>query len=159
GKCRQGYGGAWTVGETGAATLCPFLFHAAYPYFVTLLNGGWFPWVPAGGTVIAQCGNPEGAVELEIGREVREDSTVVFARIRKVRGICPQGYESGQAFAFTMDELPCCPKAAGAFIPYLAFVAQGGELPWKDAEGTPVLCCPDVSCDAVFTIGKDWRCG
>ena len=46
---------------------CPALFHAIYPYVMTITEGGWFTWVKRNGGVVVGC--PEGRVLAKIYHE------------------------------------------------------------------------------------------
>ena len=51
-------------GDAFPQKMCPYAFHAVFPYYLTLINGGWFSWVSKGEGVIVQCSNPHGSVEM-----------------------------------------------------------------------------------------------
>lgn len=135
--------------------ICPFLFNAIYPYYLTLKNDGWFSWVPKGGCVIVQCANPHGSTEVEIGiKESSADTPVIFARVRNVRGECPNNYKINDTFEFSEQNSHICLTALGSFLPYLMIVSQGGQLPWQDDENNNILHCPDDDCDASFIVER-----
>jgi len=63
--------------------LCPFLFHAIYPYLLTLAHGGKFSWVRANEEVSVSCPYLKGVVAGICGNQKQ-----IEVRIRNIYGEC-----------------------------------------------------------------------
>ena len=141
----------YSESELSPQGLCLLAFHAIYPYYLTLTNGGWFRWVKPKDGVIVQCPNPKGALEMKVF--LNNSDNTVRIEILQARGNCPKGHKKGDVFVLRPDTFKFCPKALGAFIPYLYLLEKGGKLPWIDKNGRPNLICPHVDCgNAKFTV-------
>lgn len=145
---------AYSESEFLPQGLCLLAFHAVYPYYLTLANGGWFRWVRPKDGVIVQCPNPKGALEMKVfccnsKKEVRVE-------VLQARGECPKGHHKGDIFVLGPDRFKFCPKALDAFIPYLNLLAKGKKLPWTEKQGRTILSCPHTDCGkAQFIVVED----
>ena len=109
--------------------ICLSAFHAIYPYYLTLTNGGWFKWVMPGDGVIVQCPSPEGALEMKVYKDISNNE--VRVEVLQTRGYCPKEHKKGDVFILRPEKFSFCPKALDAIIPYLNLVLNGEALPWK----------------------------
>lgn len=143
----------YTGNELFPQNMCAYAFHAAYPYYLTLTNGGWFSWVRPKDGVIVQCPNPEGALEMKIF--LCDSKKAVRVEVIRARGNCPRGHKKGDTFLLGPDTFKFCPKALDTFIPYLNLLAKGKQLPWTDKDGKAILKCPYITCgNAEFMVER-----
>lgn len=124
--------------------LCFLAFHAAYPYYLTLKDGGWFTWVKPKEDVVVQCANPEGSLEMKVF--LHRAKNEVRIEILGVRGVCPKGYKKGDVFILNDAAFKFCPHALISFFPYIKLLLEGERLAWMDNDGRAILQCAKASC-------------
>ena len=82
--------------------VCPLLFHSIYPYLNTILNGGWFNWVPYNQSVIVNCPSPEGIATCLKARLANLPNPIEVGVI-KASPSCYKGYQPANTFIFNFD--------------------------------------------------------
>jgi len=78
-------------------TICPFAEHAFFPYWLTLVEDGWFDWVEKGDGVIVQCPNPKGIVAKLYKRKIK-NKILVEVEIIDNKGNCNWGWKINDRF-------------------------------------------------------------
>jgi len=78
-------------------SICPFAWHAFFPYWLTYIQDGWFDWVKKGDGVIVQCPNSKGIVAKIFKRKKRGTITVEVEIIDN-KGDCSWEWEIGDRF-------------------------------------------------------------
>jgi uncharacterized repeat protein (TIGR04076 family) len=127
--------------------ICLNAVHAIFPYFLTLINGGWFTWVEPGDGVIVQCANPDCSLQMKVFSE--NLGKVVRVKTLYAKGGCPKGHRKGEEFVFDSSSLSFCPKALDGLYPYIQLLERGERLPWS-RDGEPnILKCPYSDCGNV----------
>lgn len=123
GSCKKCYkiGKVFNLKDIIPCNLCHYAFYIIYPYYLTLHNKGWFPWVKKDKEVKIHCPNPEG---ITIGVSKKKDNEKkIFVRILTQKGKCFRRYKKGDKFEIT-ESNSFCFKALSSFIPYLSHIKE-----------------------------------
>ena len=106
--------------------LCPLLLHNALPYYLTLKNGGRFPWMPERekDSVLMQCPNPGGGVEMKVVRTAAPAG--IGGRIVAVRGRCPLNQQPGAEVDLSEIEGRLSLGEMNALLPWVLILSRKG---------------------------------
>ncbi len=105
--------------------ICPYLLYQIFPYCLTLIEGGWFEWVPRGGEtstrentfsrlwgqrpnsafvneVLVRCPNQNAGIIIGIGPDSESNLKI---RLLHVEGHCRMGYHTGDVLNWGKKDL------------------------------------------------------
>jgi len=89
--------------DTMSSNLCPLAFYSILPYYITLINSGYFEWVKRDQFVEVQCPRPEGIIMTAKNIE-QEGCKKVRVEIDKVIKDCPRLHKKGEIFDFDTEK-------------------------------------------------------
>jgi uncharacterized repeat protein (TIGR04076 family) len=71
-------------------------------------------------------------------------------------GVAPCGYEKGDTWVMTSDEVPegLCIWALMAMAPMLVALRFGGDVPWAENGSIGRVCCSDPGNPVVFELSR-----
>lgn len=164
---------SYTNGFLAPRGMCIDLFHAAYPYCLSLLYGAAYIK-----KVIVYCPNPDANVSIEIRkrpaktRYFRNLMARLFAKlgyniecpdvnitmtVRKDANVsCLYTYKSGRKFKFNIWlGREVCPATFDALYPSIHNIMRDGGIPWSPEKksGNEVVC-PDPKSNITMSIKK-----
>jgi len=132
------------------SNLCMHAFHVVYPYYLTLLNGGWFRWVGHDKGVVVQCPNPNCSLVMQIGRRQTVEGATIVVEVIGRKGECPRGHRIGQLFDVKESSLRLCPRLFDAIYPYVNLLSFG-QRP-ECLENEVLIRCPNPSCGVIAKL-------
>ena len=136
--------------------LCLVALHTVFPYYLTLLYGGWFKWMHDHHAVIVQCPNPANYVIMEIRRQEIENERKIFVKIIGKNGNCQKGYKIGDCFKIDLQSsLNFCFRAFDVIYPHCFSVMLKDADVDNNQNLTPLLIgCPSRDNTVVFNISS-----
>ncbi|MFH1225470.1 MAG: hypothetical protein V1676_06735 [Candidatus Diapherotrites archaeon] len=132
---------SYSSGQLSTTGLCLQALHTAFPYILTLGNGGNFGWEREG-RVFAQCPGPDGRVDMRITGE----SVTVSA----LEGVCRAKHKVGGHFHVSQKG-GFCLRAFDSVFPYLLLAMRSGG-----SARSYGVSCPHPG-GAVFEISRAGR--
>lgn len=111
--------------------LCPWAYYSIIPYWLSLIQGAWFPWEKNKNEVVCQCPKPQGVVFL-IKKIQQPKNIVIQAEVKSLtKSVCPYQYSKGLIFKIGHNNF--CP----ALFP--SFWSQFERL--KQSDFNKLDCC------------------
>ena len=98
---------------------CLSAFRAAFPYYLTLLQGGSMPgfYDKDSRAAVLQCPSVRNKVELRVARKEGEDSCAFS--VTGARQACPKHLRPGYTFSVDKEGRYFCERALNVMVPYI----------------------------------------
>ncbi len=108
---------------------CLFALHEVIPYYLTLINKGYFKWQDNPNTVITQCPNPEVAVAIGVRRELKNKDNKIQAKVVATKtGKCPKKYQTGkEILKRVINNKKVCLLAFDVLFPSILFLETNAK--------------------------------
>lgn len=159
----------YAAGLLAPRGMCIDLFHAAYPYCLSLLYGGKFSE-----PIMVSCPNPEAQVAIRLdkvatktrvlrkcmvklsrwlGREIECPSeSIVMSVVSCDNAHCLYTFTTGQKFKFNIWlGREVCPATFDAMYPSVHNLLRGGVIPWSEDAGNKIVC-PDSKSNITMSV-------
>ncbi len=108
---------------------CLFALHEVIPYYLTLMNKGYFKWQNNPNAVITQCPNPEVAVAIGVKCELKNKNKKIQAKVVATKtGKCPKKYQTGkEILKKVINNKKICLLAFDVFLPSILFLETNAK--------------------------------
>jgi len=164
-KCKyfKKIGEEFSIKDIIPNNLCIHAYHSVYPYFLTLINDGWFRWVKNikfqdrnikkikdNEALIVRCPNPTGGLIMKVFPQDNNDKKIIVKVIDK-KGDCPK-HKIGDKFEIDKEAHKFCPKLFDVIYPYINILNSKEKLTQK--EKTVFINCPNPYIDVIVKLQR-----